>query len=311
MLLGLASLPGCRRMRLPASPPSDSPTLRRLRTNLRLVPHEARIVLGLDLERLRASPAWTDLAAGPVRDAALLFDGFTKGVGIDTVEQIRQVLVAVPGERQSDDRLVVIVRSDHLAAERAAPWLRRHQGQAAAAFLVPPDGVVLATGAWAGQAMALGRTERPGGSLADHPDLVRLCERAAAGHALWIAAAVPADLRRSIITQDRFPDVASLTRLRAAVDLDRRFSAEVVAELSNAPDARGLAHRVRAYLDAAKRHPDMLAQGLAPYLEAVKLAPHGPNLHATLELPAAHAVELITRISDILGRAATAAAKAE
>jgi hypothetical protein len=70
--------------------------------------------------------------------------------------------------------------------------------------------------------------------------------------------------------------------------------------LSNAPDARSLARRLADYLDTAKRHPDMLAQGLAPYLEGVKLAPRGPNLYATLDLPAKQAGEIVARLLDIL-----------
>jgi hypothetical protein len=297
--LGLASFSGCRRVPLPTTP-AESPALRRLHANLRLIPAEARIVLGLDLDRLRMTSTWKDLAAGPLQDAALLWRGFAKGVDINPLQQVRQVLVAMPGERQTDDRLLVVLRSDALTPTRAAPWLQQHQSQGTAAHFVPPDAIVLAKGAWASQVPGLGRTAGKSPSLADDPELLRLCERAAADHVLWMAATMPSALRRELLAQDHFPDVGSLMRLRASVALDRMLSAEVVAELSNAPDARSLARRLADYLDTAKRHPDMLAQGLAPYLEGVKLAPRGPNLYATLDLPAKQAGEIVARLLDIL-----------
>jgi hypothetical protein len=271
-------------------PGAAAPAVRRLHADLRLVPAEARLVLGLDIERLRASSAGRDLVAGPLRSLALLWGDFA---GLASLEQARQVLVAVPGERQPDDRWLAILRSEALSPARTAPWLKDHPRPESAATFVPPDGIVLAHGAWA-------RPASDARSLADDPELFRLCERAASGHALWMAAAVPPDLRRRLLAQDRFPDVGSLLRLRASVALDRVLSAEVVAELSNAPDARSLAERLGDYLRAAKRHPDLLAQGLVPYLESVKLTPKGPNLHATLELPAEQAGELVARLGDML-----------
>jgi hypothetical protein len=49
----------------------------------------------------------------------------------------------------------------------------------------------------------------------------------------------------------------------------------------------------------------MLAQGVSPYLEAVRLATHGPRVHATIELPAAQAGDLALHVEDLARAART------
>ena len=260
------------------------------------MPADARIVLSLDLARLRGAPLWKGLAKGPAKHLAPMLDDFARGTGIDLLGQARQILVAVPGARQDDDRLVLIADLGTLDQARVAAWLRQRQNATTAAFVHGPGRIVIAKGAWAAAVTALARTTNPAQGAAGDPELRGLCERAAGDHVFWLAAVVPAPLRRVLIEQVRFPDVASIARLSGSVDLDGSLRAVAVAELSNAADALGLAHRLSAFLNAAKRHPDMLAQGLAPYLEAVRFATNGPRVQATLELPAAQTDDLAPRI---------------
>jgi hypothetical protein len=232
-----------------------------------------------------------------------MLDSFAKGTGIDLLGRARQILIAVPGDRQDDDRFVLIADIGTADQARVAAWLRQRENATTAAFVHGPGRIVIARGAWAAAVTALARTTNPAESAAGDPELRGLCERAASDHVFWLAAVVPAPLRRVLIEQGRFPDVASIARLSGSVDLDGSLRAVAVAELSNAADALGLAHRLGAYVNAAKRHPDMLAQGLAPYLEAVRFATNGPRVQAILELPAAQADDLAPRI-EALARAA-------
>jgi hypothetical protein len=267
---------------------------------LALVPAEARIVASLDLEGLRGKPIWKELAAGPAKEAAILLDGFAKGTGVDPLQQIRQVLIATPGERQNDDRFVLVATLDRLDRARATAWLRQRESWTTVAFVHGKDTIVIAKGAWAATVEAQALHGGAAGSAASDPELRRLCERAAAGHVLWLAAIVPTTLRREMIEQVRFPDLASLSRLWTFIDVDRGLRAEMVAELSNEADARSLAHRLGAYLNAIKRHPDMLAGGFSPYLEAMRLAARGPRLHTTLDLSEGQISDLNLRLRELL-----------
>ena len=302
-------------MPIPGDTSTASPVRERLRADLRLVPRQASIVASLDLERLRGTAVWKELAAGPIRDASLLIEGLTKGMGIDPMKQVRQVLVAVPGESQSDHRFVAILRIDRLDQARAAAWLGRRQDDEPIGLVLPPDRVVIARGAWATEIASQGRAGHLEVNADGDSELYRLCVRAAGDHPFWLAVVVPMRLRRKLIDQARFPDVASLARMRLSVDVDRaaplpaepagsahdrKLRAELVGELSNDPDARALASRLGSYLDAAKRRPDMLAQGLAPHLEALRLDPRGPNVHASLTLPAGQVGVLVPRLGDLL-----------
>jgi hypothetical protein len=298
VLLALVSLAACRRQ--PLATTRSSPELSRLRANLTVVPAEARIVMALDLDRLRATVLGQRLLSGPAKETALLFDGFAKGTGLDLLAQVRQVLVAVPGERQDDDRLVLVAETRALDRVRAAAWLRERQDSKTAAFILEPDRIVIAKGAWASEVASLAKPTGPGQSAARDEQLRRLCERIAPAHVFWLAAVVPTPLRQRLAAEARFPDVASLARLSAALDLEVGLRAEVAAELSNAADARGLANRLGAFLNAAKHHPDMLAQGLAPYLDAIRLGAQGPKVNARLELPAAQAEDLVLRAEEFL-----------
>jgi hypothetical protein len=304
-LLALTSPSGCRRVPLETARKANSPSAESLRTNLSLVPADARIVLSLDLERLRGKPVWKKGMAGLARDAGLSLDGFAKGTGVDLTEQARGVLIAVPAERQDDDRFVLIAETGTVDEPRVTAWLRQRQDGKMAAFVHGGNHIVIAKGAWASSVVALAKAGSPAPSAAGDPELRRLCERAAGDHIFWLAAIVPAALRRSLIEQARFPDVASVTRLSGSVDLDGGLHAKVVAELSNEADALSLAHRLGAYVNAAKRHPDMLAQGFSPYLEAVRLAVRGASVHASLTLPAAQQDDLAPLLENLVHAAWT------
>jgi len=297
-LLAASGLDGCRRPPPATSAELVAETSDRLQEDLALVPAEARLVLALDLDRLRATSAGAPLLASAAPALERLFAGLASGAGIDVVEQARRLLVALPGERQADDRALALLDLRGLDRERVAAWLRGKPAAGVAGFVANDERFVLARGAWA---TALRESS---GALADQAardeELRRLCERASRHPALWFAAIVPSPLRRRLIAEGRFPDVASVMRLHGALRLDHGARAEVVLELSNAPDAKLLAHRLGSFLSAAKRHPELLARGLSPYLEAARVVTDGPAVRATVELPASEAGDLAHRLDELV-----------
>jgi hypothetical protein len=85
----------------------------------------------------------------------------------------------------------------------------------------------------------------------------------------------------------------------AALALDGAVRADATWELSNRPDAVSLAQRLDELVKQAKRHPDMLALGLAPHLEAVRFATQGPLVKASVLIPADQTPDLLTRLDQI------------
>jgi hypothetical protein len=89
-------------------------------------------------------------------------------------------------------------------------------------------------------------------------------------------------------------------RFGANIDFGPALAAELVAELSNQADASQLISKVDKYLAAAKKSPEVLLLGVAPYLDGVKTEVEGPNARIRLQLPAAQTEELVGRLVGLL-----------
>jgi hypothetical protein len=286
----------CKRAPIESTKKEESPEAERMATTLALLPADTSMVITLDLDRLRGQAAWTTLLSGLAKDTKPFLDGLAAGAGMDLTRQLHRVAIALPAERQGDDRLALIADVDVSDEARLATWLRARLGEKTGVLVRDRHQVVLSQGTWKEDMSALSRAGKLAVSAADNPELRRLCTRAAPDHGLWFAAVVPAAVRRSLVQEQRFPDVASITRVWGSLDLASGAHAELVAELSSAVDASELAYRLGVYLNLAKRHPDMLVRGLAPYLEALRLASHDARVHATLDLSGAQLSECIERI---------------
>ena len=273
--------------------------------DLALVPPDAQIVLALDLERLRGQSSWTTVLAALAKDAKPTLDGFAVGAGLDLTRQLRRVLVALPAERQDDDRFLFIADVDGLDEGRATTWLKARLGEKAVVFVRGQNQIVISRGAWSGNLARLRSATKLTPSAADHPELLRLCTRAALNHSLWFAAIVPAAVRRGLMQEPRFADAAAIARVWGFVDLNSGAQVEVVAELSNTADAALLTHRLGVYLNQAKRDPEALVLGLAPYLEALRVTAHDARVHASLDLSGAQLGEGIERIEALAHAART------
>jgi len=292
----LAWTPGCRRAPGEIAKQESSPSAWRTNAALALVPPDAEIVLSLDLDRLRSHPLWTTVFSALAKDVKTFLDSFAAGTGFDLTRQLHHVLIALPGERQGDDRFELIADVDRMDEARATAWLHARLGEKIAVFIRDKSQIIVSQGAWNSPMAKLANAAKLTPNAADNPELQRLCARAEDAHDLWFAAIVPAAMRRRFIQEARFPDVASITRMSGFVNLDGGAQAEIVAELSSTADATHLTRRIGVYLNQAKRHPDMLVRGLAPYMEGLRLVAHDARVHATLDLSAAQLGECIERI---------------
>ena len=260
------------------------------------------MVFSVDLERLRGQPAWAAGLASLSKDRKRWLDGLTASTGLDLTKQVRRVLVALPAERQRDDRFVLIADTDRLDETRVTAWLRERLRNKADVVIRDNSKIILSQGDWTSATKALATSTRRMPNATDNPEMLRLCTRAATKHDLWFAAAVPMSVRGGLMQEQSLADVASMARVWGAIDLDGLSGtnsgahAEAVAELSSTADATELVHRLGVYLNQAKRHPDMLVHGLAPYLEAVRLSSQGASVHLSLDVSGAQLSECIERM---------------
>lgn len=290
-----------------------------------LLPQETRLVAALDVAAVRNTRVWQRLTALAQEDAhdRRKIEEFAVRTGVDPIRHIHRITAAFPDDARRSGHFVLLVEGQGLDEKRLVAYARdqallegssiearTHRGRTvwnrggadgSAAVFLGPQAVALGASSWVSRVAELAS----GADIRDaaHGELARLCARISPGRALWFAALVPEDLRRALMADPRFGGAASVTRLAAGVDLGPGLDAELVAELSNATDAKVLAERVQASLRQAKGNPRVLLLGLAPYLDAVAVRVQGPTLHLALSLPEAQIDDLLSRV-EALTRAA-------
>ena len=286
LVLAICALPmGCRR--LPAWQPPESGS-EATAAVLAALPEDTGIVLGLDLDRLRAEPIWKALSPALAKLAASPLGDLVAGSGSEPARQTHHIWVALPGERQDDGRFLLLAEADPMEVERTAGRVL-HAPAKLAVRRINARWVVIAQGAWiratAGQAH----------SAANNPELRRLCQRAAEQHGFRFASLVPAPQRRRWLA-DGHSDLAALVRVFGFFDASSDFHAELVGELSNSTDPYGVAERLTAIHGQARRNPDLLIAGLAPYLAAIRIQARDASVHVAIEVPASQTADLVERI---------------
>jgi hypothetical protein len=299
--------------------PGRAPAPPRLDPTLRLLPAETRVVAAVDLVRVRAAPLWSRIAALADEDPAdrARIQALTARTGLDPLRQLGRIVAAFPenarargqyalmidGQRFDVQKLVAYAR-DEVAprglrieqAARAGRTLWVSSGpEHTAGFFVGSERFVIGGGGWA-ETMADLAGPTPPPSAAGNDELAHLAGRIDRTRALWFAAIIPLDVRRLLMDDPRHDSAASVTRLAAAADLGPGLTADLVADLSNAADARVLVERIQTTVREARRNAKVLMLGLAPYLEAVSARADGPTLTVKLTLTEPQVQDLVERL---------------
>lgn len=257
-----------------------------------LLPADADLVIGADLDKLRALPGWTAVLSALVRSTKSPIDRIAARTGLDLIHNVHMIVVALPAERQSDDRFVIVAEAEPLDERRLLEGVTAQFGGKVSAEIRRHRQVILRSGAWAERSASV-RT------LAPHSETRRLCERAEAGQALWFAAIVPNTIRRKQMQNPRFADVASIARVSGQLDIHNGLAVDVAAETMTVADATDLVHRLNVYLNQMKHHPDMLVLGLAPALDMLRLSVDGATVHLHLDVPAAQLVPYVEKLESL------------
>jgi hypothetical protein len=284
------------------------------------LPDETRVVVSVDLARARAAPLWTRLAALAEDDPAdrARIQAMVARTGLDPLRQIGRILAAFPDSARTDGKFAVVIDGQGFDEKRLVAYAReeaaarglRIEASALAGrtlwatsgpertggFFVGNRRFVLGGGGWAELMAGLteGRPRPP--SAADNQELARLCGRIDRTRAVWFAAIIPVDVRRMLMDDPQHDSAASVTRLAAAIDLGPGLKADLVADLSNAADARVLVQRIQASAHEAKRNAQVLMLGLAPYLDALSARAEGPSLRVGLSLTEGQVRDLLDRL---------------
>jgi hypothetical protein len=290
-------------------------------------PATARVVVGIDVAQLRASPAAAkvqQLAADSGGDKNALVE-FQRRTGFDPVKQLSNLTIAFPDDARGSGDFGLVLRADRFDEARLVAYARdelqksgddlvatKHgrltlwsskRDPSVVGFFPDDHTFALGAGTWGPRMADLVDTASGGDSAATNLELVRLVERAAGTHAIWGAAIVPAETRKTLAAQPGLADAASINTLSAAIDFGKGAEAMLIADVATADAARALATKVAESLRDAKRNPQVLMLGLGPYLGGVsaRAVDRTFEVHATLGPDAVD--DLVTRLGAMVALA--------
>jgi hypothetical protein len=287
-------------------------------TVLAQLPAATRFVVSIDLERIRATPLWSRVAAlaeqSPEDKRRLA--RLTERTGLDPLRQLRRITAAFPDDARARGEFALIVDGDGFDEPRLVAYAREETGAKldrraegprtlwsaggqTAGFFVGKQRFVLGGGGWAPALAQLADGKGGEASAAANLELVHLVQRTQTRRAVWLAALVPLDVRQLLMADPKQASAGSVTRLGAGVDLGPGLTAEVVADLSNGADARALQARLQATVRESKRNAKVLMLGLGPYLDALQIKVEGPTLRVQLALSEQQVKDLLERAAGL------------
>jgi hypothetical protein len=285
-----------------------------------LLPEPVRVVVSIDVAKLRGSPVAAKLAAlgkeDPAGDREL--EEFKRRTGLDPLAQLDSVLVGFPDDARKRGELALVLRAQHLDQARLVAYVRDQLQKKGddlvsaphgrftiwssrakpdlAGFFVDQRTFVLGAGGWAPRLADLAETAHPGDSAATNIDLTRLTERAA-DHAIWAVAIVPEATRRMLSADPQSRAAASISNLVVGLDLGSSLDAVVTGDVATAADAQSLVAKMEETLRDAKKNAQILMLGLGPYLDGVSARAIDKRFEIRASLGE-------TQVSDLLARLA-------
>jgi hypothetical protein len=270
---------------------------------LAVVPGDAELLASLDIEALRASP-WTRslLAAGRERTARAR--GFDELADVD-----RLLLVRLPGDvhgislsiaqgRFDRDRVrAALADGRPLASASFRGCVIWTSGKEATAFLTDRT---LLSGALGSVRAAIDASYGRARDLRSQPWLAELRRRYGKDlppAPFELAVRVTDDMRA--LLGEELAEAATLERLGARLELDKRLDLAVVGATTTAPQATALIARLGDELRDLKERPSVSALGFGPLLAGVELAVNGPRVAAELRLDPRHRDEIAARLATV------------
>jgi hypothetical protein len=284
------------------------------------------VVLSVDFARLRVTPQWTALGSLATSDPGdrQKIEELAKRTGLDPLKQVDSLTVAFPEEARAQGGMGLIVRGHGLDETRLVAYVRdqvskqgddlfsfRRAGRTlwatrkeptTAGYFVDAKTFVLGTGGWAEKMAELSVESSPKGA-STNPSLVHLVEQAGASRAVWAVAVVPAATRAALAADPTVPGAAGVNRLSLGVDIGAGVDAKLVADLATHAEAEAMAQQVRDAVVAAKRSPQVLLLGLAPYLDGISSRAVGVGCELVVRLSDSQTTDAIERLRAFLALA--------
>ena len=290
--------------------------------DLQLVPKEAEVLFRLNVEKLRAAPAWKDLIE--LRDgnekSKKEYADFVAKCGLDPFNQINSVFLAVPQVQDTgmkefalimrgtfDEAKLVACAGEQAKKNGGEVKTTEHNGakiysdgkkdEAYATFL---DGKTVAMGGkeWIKKVIDLSKAD--GEHVGKSAEIAPLTKKVKSGDAIWFAGLVPQSMRDSMKANPSMAWTGSMKSIYGSMDFASGFAGDFNVDNADEAAAKEMLAKLSAQLDGAKKMPQITMAGLSGLLEGIKLEQKGATFHGTVTLTQAQVNDLVTRLKALL-----------
>ena len=290
--------------------------------DVQLVPKEAQVLFRLNVEKLRAAPAWKDLIE--LRDgnekSKKEYADFVAKCGLDPFAQINSVFLAVPQVQDMgmkefavimrgtfDETKLVACSTEQAKKNGGEVKTTEHNGakiysdgkkdEAFATFL---DAKTVAIGGkeWIKKVIDLAKAD--GDHVGKSEQIAPLTKKVKAGDAIWFAGLVPAQMRDSMKANPAMAWTGSMQAVYGSIDFGSGFAGDFNVDNADEAAAKEMLSKMTAQLEGAKKMPQITMAGLSGLLEGIKLEQKGPTFHAVVTLTQAQVNDLVNRAKALL-----------
>lgn len=287
--------------------------------DLQLVPKEAEVVFKLNVEKLRAAPAWKTLVE--VRDSnpksKKEYEDFVAKCGLDPFNQISSVFMGLPQVEQGSGmkEFAVILRGTFNEAklvECATAEAKKdgrelktveHNGKKLYsdskkedAFAVFLDEKTVALGGkeWIKKVVDLAKAD--GEHAGKNEKIAPLTKKVKSSDAIWFVGMVPATARDSMKANPAMAWTGSMQAIYGSLDLASGLAVDFNVDNADEAAAKEMLAKLTEQLGNVKKMPQVTMAGLSGLFEGIKLEQKGPTFHATANLTQAQVDDIVNRI---------------
>lgn len=290
--------------------------------DLQLVPKEAEVLFRLNLEKLRAAPAWKNVIE--LRDSneksKKEYADFVQKCGLDPFTQISSVFLAVPQIQNTGMKeFAVVMRGTFNEAklvECATNQAKERGGEVKSsdyngkkiysdgkkdeAFVTFLDDktVVLGGKEWVKKVVDLAKAD--GEHVGKSEALAPLAKKVKSSDALWFAGLVPQNMRDAMKANPAMAWTGSMKAVYGSIDIASGFAGDFNVDNNDEAAAKEMLSKLTEQLNGAKKMPQLTMAGLSGLLEGIKFEQKGATFHATVALNQAQVDDLINRVKALM-----------
>jgi len=295
--------------------------------DLALVPHDAQVVVGVNIARMRGTAMWKkmmDLALSNEKSKKD-YEEFNKAcVDVGSADGPESIFVALPDMTSGGKDGAVIIRlksaMDDAKMTKCGEFISAKNneklvttdyngkkiynggsGGADKGGLVLIDGKTLAFGSgnWIKKVIDIaGGKEKT--SAKNNEALVALVKRAKTSDAIWAAGLVPEAARAGLKGNPMMAPMASMKSALGSLDFASGLAIDANLDLGSDADAKAINDMATAQLAEAKKNPQVMMLGVASMLDPVKTEAKGSAFHFSVSYNQQQVDEMVGRFQGLM-----------